>query len=405
MRILVVHRYFWPDKTACSVIMFSVAKHLASDGHSVDVLTSQPSYHSTSHLERCPSVEVFDGVRIFRLNLPTETKRPVWRILNAVHLGVWIFFKALTQRYNVIIATSIPPVLGGFFSAVTARLTKARFVYYCMDLHPEIGQVSGDFKNPYLFHLLQKIDNWSCRQADPVMVHSKDMCNTLKLRQCGDEYSIAIMNNFALPSDEKLSDFSELNVDTRKNQLTIVYAGNIGRFQGLEMMVSAMGRISHRKDIQLIMIGEGVIKNTLIEMQVETNANIQFLNYQPIAAVKEIIRQSDIGLVSLIPGMYKYAYPSKTMAYLEQGKPILALIEAESELVKMMETEGYGFSASVSDSDMIVALLLRLANDISWKATMRDASLKAFNTYFSAPVVLKKWSELIQPTYSRIDLM
>ena len=32
--------------------------------------------------------------------------------------------------------------------------------------------------------------------------------------------------------------------------------------------------------------------------------------------------------------MHKYAYPSKTMVYLEQGIPILALIEKESDLAK-----------------------------------------------------------------------
>ena len=32
--------------------------------------------------------------------------------------------------------------------------------------------------------------------------------------------------------------------------------------------------------------------------------------------------------------MYKYAYPSKTMAYLEQGIPILAMIEKESDLAQ-----------------------------------------------------------------------
>jgi glycosyltransferase involved in cell wall biosynthesis len=397
MRVLVVHRYFWPDKTACSTIMFSVAKHLAGDGHFVDVLTSQPSYRESSNFERCPRVEILDGIRIIRLNLPTETRRPTWRIFNAIHLGFWIFLKTLTQKYDIIIATSIPPVLGGFFSAISARIARSRFVYYCMDLHPEIGQISGDFANPFLFHLLQKIDAWNCRQADPVMVHSKDMRDTLRLRPCGNDYTIKIVNNFALPSKDKFSNLLDLNVDTSQNRLTIVYAGNIGRFQGLEVVMTAMSRIAYRKDIQLIIVGEGVARDTLVKIKLETNANVQFLSYQPVEVVKEIIRQSDIGLVSLIPNIYKYAYPSKTMTYLEQGKPIIAVIEARSELAKMMDIEGCGFSVPIDDADIISTLFLRLADDDSWKAPMSHASLKAFEIYFSPSVVLAKWSEIVEP--------
>lgn len=396
MRILVVHRYFWPDKTPCSGIMWCVAKHLASEGHSVDVLTSQPSYRANSGVDHCPRVEFLDGVRIIRLTLPTEVRRSAWRILNAVHLGIWILLKAVMRQYDVIIATSIPPILGGFFSAVAVKLTRARFVYYCMDLHPEIGQVSGDFANPLLFRLLQCIDDWNCRQADPVLVHSEDMRNTLIARQRGSEYNVQIMNNFALPSEEKGGGFSDLNIDASNNRLTIIYAGNIGRFQGLEVVVDAMSRIANCRDIKLVLMGEGTVKETLTEMQLKTNANIQFLNYQPVEVAKEAIRRSDIGLVTLIPEVYKYAYPSKTMAYLEQGKPIIAVVEAESELSKMMEVEGYGFSVPIGNADTIAKLLLRLADDDSWKTTMNNMALKVFDKYFAAPVVLAKWSKVVQ---------
>jgi colanic acid biosynthesis glycosyl transferase WcaI len=395
MRVLVIHRYYWPDRAPCAGIMRWVAKHLAAEGHHVDVLTSQPSYRESSRQNRRPRVEQLDAVSLTRLTLPTETGRPFWRILNALHLGIRIILRSFFKRYDVIIVATVPPVLGGFFSALAAKLTRARFLYYCMDLHPEIGRVSGDFANPALYGLLHRIDDWTCRQAMPVLVHSEDMRNTLRQRPRGSEYRIEVMNNFALPSERVLSDQSDSQWDKKDIRLRLIYAGNMGRFQGLETLLDTMGRIAHRKDIELVMMGEGVAKLGLVALQNKTNANVRFFDYQPVEVAKAAIQNADIGVVALIPGMYRYAYPSKTMAYLEQGRPILAAVETESELAKTMLAEGYGFSVPISDADALAELLVRLADDQSWKEKMNQCALVAFENYFSAPVVLAKWSQLV----------
>jgi len=293
MRVLLIHRYYWPDKAPCAGILRWVARHLVTKGHSVDVLSSQPSYHGSSELDRRPKKEVLDGVRITRLSLPHEAGRMFFRIFNALYLGVWIVFKAITGRYEVIIIATVPPVLGGFFSAIASRLTKARLIYYCMDLHPNIGRLSGDFANPLLYRLLQTIDDWSCRQANPVLVHSEDMRNTLLERPRGSEYRIEILNNFALPSEDHVKISPSVFIDTSQNRLTLVYAGNIGRFQGLETLLNAMILVSHRRDIALIIMGEGVAKAALMEQQKRMNANVIFLDYQPVEVAKQIIHQAD----------------------------------------------------------------------------------------------------------------
>ena len=41
-KILIVSRYFWPDKSPESTILFSLARCLVSEGYMVDVLSSYP---------------------------------------------------------------------------------------------------------------------------------------------------------------------------------------------------------------------------------------------------------------------------------------------------------------------------------------------------------------------------
>ena len=396
MRVLLVHRYYWPDAAPCGVIMHWIAKHLAAEGHCVDALTSQPSRFGGSRLGVRPRNEKIDGVNVTRVRLPMEIRRPIWRIVNAFNIGFRIIIQAIVKKYDVVIISTVPPVLGGVFAALAAKLSGARFIYYCMDLHPEVGMVSGDFSNPALVSALQWLDDWSCRQAWPVIVHTDDMRKTLLRRARGSEYDISIINNFALPSENECVSPTDLYSADSANGLRLVYAGNLGRFQGLEALLEAMGRIVDRKDIELIVVGDGVAKAGLLAHKKKTNSNVRFLGYQPVELTKAIIQSADIGIVMLIPGMYRLAYPSKTMAYLEQGRPVIAAVEAASDLARTMLAEGYGFCVPIGDSESLARLIVKLADDRSWRMAMSQAALRVFEERFSASVVLAKWSDMLR---------
>lgn len=395
LKVLIVHRYYWPDTPPCASIMRTIACHLAAEQHEVEVLSSKPSYRDMSRIDSCPKTEELDGVLVRRLKLPTELHNTCLRILNGLTLGLSILRLTFKQRYDVIIATSIPPILGGFFSALTARLTGSRFIYFCMDLHPEIARVSGDFSNQLLFRFLQRIDDWSCQQAKPILVHSRDMQNTLRHRTNSDKYDIQIINNFALPSDPVSSNAAQ-DLKIKQNKLTLIYAGNIGRFQGLEMMIDVMAQLKDREDIELIVMGNGVAKDRLRKRASSAQANVRFFDHQPIGVAKNAICEADIAIISLSNGVYQYAFPSKLMTYLEQGKPIIAIVEPSSQLACDMSTKGYGYSVPFSDMDGLASLIRDLADNDCWKPIMREAALRAFTEEFSAKFILNRWSLLFK---------
>ena len=66
MRVVLVHRYFWPDTPPYAHILRAIAWTLAAGGHDVTVLTAQPSYNREQVAE-APAAEVLpDGVRVLR---------------------------------------------------------------------------------------------------------------------------------------------------------------------------------------------------------------------------------------------------------------------------------------------------------------------------------------------------
>ena len=122
MKILLVHRYFKPDATPCSNILFEIASFLGNK-NSVDILSSFPSKKKNTFLA-LSSIELIKNLRIFRIKLLTETNLLIPRVLNAVKLSCYLIIKSLKYNYDVIIVTSTPPILCAFIASLLVKLKK-----------------------------------------------------------------------------------------------------------------------------------------------------------------------------------------------------------------------------------------------------------------------------------------
>lgn len=395
MKILLIHRYFWPDHPNCGQILFYLTKYFSSEGHTIEVLTSLPSKDLKSKEIFAKKNEIFNSLKIKRINLFIEDKSIVKKIINALILGFWTIYFSIRNNFDIIISTSVPPITGGMFAAFAAGITKARFIYFSMDIHPEVGKISKDFSNPVFYKILERIDCWSCSKANPIVVHSLDMKNSLLSRNSGGNFKIKIINNFSIPKEKKEKFKFKPNIILNNKKLTIIFAGNIGRFQSLDTFIDAMILLKNRKDIQLIIVGEGSVKSSLVCKVKKNNANVFFLSYNDISLTKDIISRSDIGLVTLSRNIYKYGYPGKIMTYLEQGKPIIAVLEKVSEIAKLMKREYYGFCVDKLDSKLISQLILKLSTDNSWRIKMSKNAKNAYKKNFSKNVIFKKWNDVL----------
>lgn len=395
MRILLVHRYFWPDHPNCGQILWHLAKHLGLKGNKVEVLSSLPSKSQNSNKIKSKKNEVFKNIKIKRINLTIEGLDPTKKIINSLYLGFWTNYLAIKNNYDVIISTSIPPIAGGFFAALASTLTRTRFIYFCMDLHPEVGKISGDFSNYFFYLILKKIDSWSCSKANPIIVHSTDMKKSLLSRSINNKFKIKVINNFSIPTKKKNKSSLGKIFKLKKKKLNIIFAGNLGRFQELEKIIEAMIILKNRSDIELIIIGEGSVKKDLILKLKNNKANVKIFDYQPSAIAKNLIKNADIGLVSLSSSIYKYGYPGKIMTYLEQSKPIIMVLEKKSSIVKLMEKENYGFCIPTLNPKKIAKMFIKIAEDRTWRKKMQKNAKIAYEKHFSMKKILRKWTKVL----------
>ena len=394
LRILLIHRYFWPDTPPYASMLRTIGKKLASEGHDVVVLSSQPSYKSGAHINRQSAVENVDGMNVHRVALFREQDRHIiFRLMNMIYFPLRIFlFSIRIRRFDIIMASTAPPVVVGFASAMGAKLTGAAFFYHCMDIHPEIGRISGEFKNPFLFSFLRSLDTISCRIAKWVIVLSEDMKQSLLTRSGNDSGNIRIINNFSMPHHGG-SITIEPQLLKKPDKFRVIFAGNIGRFQGLEAFIDAMEMLVHRPMIELVFVGEGSALNAL-KKRANSAQNIKFLPHQSVPVARKIIADADLGIVSLSGEIFRFAYPSKTMTYLEEGCPLLVSVEPDSELVNFVDSSAVGLCVSPGQTNSIADAIESIYLDSQRHQRMKTAAKHASDENFSEHSVIKKWVAL-----------
>jgi glycosyltransferase involved in cell wall biosynthesis len=238
------------------------------------------------------------------------------------------------------------------------------------------------------------MDSWTCAQAQPVVVLSDDMAKTLIDRNHDKSPKTVVINNFSLPSEGATS--HQLPFPWPTEQFVLLFAGNIGRFQGLDALMDAMQRLRDRHDIRLVMMGDGTEKERLARQADESGVRVSFVGHQPIEVAKGAMARASVGFVSLLPELYRYAYPSKTMTYLEQGCPVLVAVEKESCLARDLVDNGAGVAIPSGDVESLANAISSLANDLERLGSMRARALEFSGREFDIDVVLAKWSSLLQ---------
>ena len=400
LRILAVHRYFSPDTPPYASLLRAIASHWASAGHRVDVLTSQPSYKPELSLSRLPVLDVVDGVHVRRLTMLPDRGPRLRRPRNAVRFSLLVFWRIMiAAQYDVVMCSTAPPVLLGWLTSVAARLRRAQFVYHCMDIHPEIGRLSGDFARPSVYRFLLRLDIATCRRAAAIVVLSSDMRAAIIERDPHLADRVVVLNNFDIPSYES-AEPSPRPRTADSETLTVAFTGNVGRYQGLETIVKAVLSPDERlRRVRLVLMGEGGAKADLQKLVAEAAPSrrnrVVLLPHGTSEEARGVMREADLGLVSLVPGVIAYAYPSKTATYLSEGLPLLAAVEPDSELAHEIVDWGVGGVLSITSIGTVADDLAAWSGRKGELTCMRDRAVEAWRQHFAAEAKLKEWDGLL----------
>jgi glycosyltransferase involved in cell wall biosynthesis len=179
-----------------------------------------------------------------------------------------------------------------------------------------------------------------------------------------------------MPPDQRVR--GRLGID---GDFVLMYAGNHGPAQALDVPIRAMAKLRDLPDIHLVLIGDGIDKPALRALAQQLDLrSVHFVDSIDQEAMPAVMASADMQLVSLADhDLFRVTLPSKVQSILACRQPILAC--APGDAAQLVEDAGAGLTCPPGDPDAF-AQAVRRAHDLP-KGRLRDMGRAGFDYYRS----------------------
>ena len=354
-KILIYAHYYAPDVASTGQILQDMAEGM-TDKFDVTVICTVPSYTGTignEYREKKLYREEINGVKVLRVSVPEFTKsRKKSRIKNL--LAYFFGARKATKEVGLqdyVFSISQPPIIGGMLGVYGKRKLRTengkqpKYIYCIQDFNPEQIMVTGYIKMKPLIKAALCLDKRSCRRSDLVITVGRDLVETLKKRFEGKQIPrYTMINNWI---DEKkiypLSSDDPGVVAFRekyglKDKFVIMYSGNIGLYYDLEGLVKVIEKFKGVKtadgrDVVFAFVGVGSVLDKLVDYVGEHEMdNVTFIPYQDKDKLIYSLNAAEIHWCVNAKGIKGVSCPSKFYGIAGVGKPVLGVLEKDSEV-------------------------------------------------------------------------
>jgi colanic acid biosynthesis glycosyl transferase WcaI len=137
---------------------------------------------------------------------------------------------------------------------------------------------------------------------------------------------------------ERLSSYRDkLGIDS--SICVALYSGNMGEKQGLDVLLNVAKQLMHQKNLLFVMCGDGAARDRLNKQGLGL-LNIKWLPLQPVEKLNELLNLADIHLLPQKEGVSDLVMPSKLLGMMASGRPILAMVEENTQLAQEVKMCG-----------------------------------------------------------------
>ncbi len=392
MKILIVSQFYYPERFTIS----SIASTLKSFGNDVTVITGKPNYGFGEVLPEYKKVkfEVIDGVNVHRVKIaPKKSSRfSIVKNYLSYYFHAKRFARHFDEEYDVVLSVSLSPVISIAPAIVYAREHNVPHVLYCLDLWPESVVSTGAVKDGSILYKI--LYNWSkslYKKCDRIIISSPSFKNYFS-----DVIKIPTDNIKFIPQPP-LNAQNTLDPIIYETKHNIVYAGNIGKVQLVDLLVKAMKYLPLDDDTVLHIIGSGSESEDVKRLIDDLNINNKVILHGPLS-VDETVRfyqNADALVVSLKnAGYVGKTIPNKLIQYLSYGKPILGVISGDGEVI-LNKAKG-AVICDENEENIASAINKIISLTKEEKETMGHNNLKYFQDNFQLEIVSAQILELLK---------
>lgn len=343
MHILFLNVYFYPEIIAFTHLENDLIKGLVAAGHEIEILCPLPTRGLDEFLIKKYKFKkeeiLYEGsVHVRRFWAPQEKKGLISRALRYI----WCNFReySIARKYkniDMVFSVSTPPTQGYLAGKISKKL-KCPSIYSLQDIFPDSLVTTGiTKKGSLIWKIGSLIEKKTYGLNDKIIVISDNFKNNLRNKGI-DLKKIELISNW-IDIDKirpitraKNRLIKELGIDS--NSYIIVYAGNFGISQGVEVIIEAAKILKNNREIVFVLFGSGSeYERIKKDIEFEKLNNIIIKPLLPQERVSEVYSLGDVALIVCKPGVGSSGLPSKVWSIMACNIPIISSFDLDSELV------------------------------------------------------------------------
>ena len=394
MKILVFSQYFYPENFRINTL----CRELVMRGHEVTVVTGYPQYPYGRIYDGygfdIPYESQWNGVKICRVKVHPRGSNLLGMLRNTVDYVVqanrWV--KACREKFDAVYVFEVSPVTVGLPAVNYKKKFGVPMFFNLQDLWPEnVEEVLGIRFAP-LTWLINRIVDRIYNGSDKILCTSNGFAENLRGRGVPDE-KIVFWPQFCLEPNLKEAEKPEVYRDDTFN---IVFAGNLGDAQGLDLMVDAARELKGTA-VRWYLVGDGRAKARL-EQKVRDCGVCEEVTFIGRVSEKEADRYvhfADCAYLSFQDNkIFNMTLPAKLQTYLACGTPILAAAGGES--ARLVGENGIGFVCRPRLEELVNTAKQAASMSRQEREAMSAAARTYYEQHFTMDTLVTELEEMLK---------
>ena len=369
MRVALIAVAYPPVRSSVAVQMRDLAQEFARQGHEPVMMVPDET------LRRPWSLEEQDGVQVLRLRaLPIRDIGYLARTITEFLLP-WAMLRGLarsplsSQRWDAVVWYSPSIFFGPLVTKLKSR-SNCRSYLILRDIFPEWAVDLGLMKRGLAYRIFKMIERQQHDAADTIGIQAPSNSEYLGANGSRPDQRVEVLWNWLAPAPDKGCSI-EIDATPLAGRTILVYAGNMGVAQGVDVLLELAGRLHSREDIGFLFVGRGSeverLRSTAAKRGLD---NVLFRDEVDPTEIPGLLAQCHIGLLALDPRHKTHNIPGKFLTYLRAGLPVLARINANNDLVGLIESEGVGRVEAGASLDDLASLAIAMVDDPAGREAM-----------------------------------
>jgi len=408
-RVLILSQYYAPESGAPPVRLRAMAKELTELGFDVRVITGMPNYPTgkihEGYKKKLTMKDDIDGVPVRRVWLyPASGRNAARRVANYVTFTVAASVALAFQHDTDLVFVEAQPLTLAFPAWVLKALRGTPYVYNTPDLQVEYAEEGRWVGFRVVIKAARGLERFLMKRSLSVTMVTHGF-----IEHFHKEYSIPLERISFLPNGvdtERLramprnAAFAEkMGVGDRK---VFTFAGTHAPYQGLEVILDAAKLLLHRKDLVFLMVGDGPVREQLIQKaDREGITNVLFRN-SPFDEMNDLMSITYASLVVLRAlKVSNKMRLSKAIPPLSCGVPLI--YAGWGETAEIVEKEGVGLKVEPERPDLLAEAVEKIA-DAPWMRDEMGRKGRALaEREFSWGFIVKDWVRQIERISAGLD--